>query len=104
MRFVLKTSYNRDIDVFRDRVHFFWYFLLVLVMLIAPLFAGTYFQSQLTLLFISAIAGAGLMVLVGYTGLVSLGHAAFLLLGAYVHTFLLSFRFHWQQSLAVFLE
>lgn len=101
MRFILKTNYNRDIDVFRDRVHFFWYFLLVLVMLIAPLFAGTYFQSQLTLLFIYAIAGAGLMVLVGYTGLVSLGHAAFLLLGAYVHTLLLQYDIPFVISLPV---
>ena len=39
-------------------------------------------------MFIYAIAGAGLMLLVGYTGLVSLGHGAFLALGAYLHGYL----------------
>ena len=35
----------------------------------------------------TAIGGVSLMVLVGYTGLVSLGHAAFLGIGAYAHVY-----------------
>ena len=90
MRYILKTNYHRDIDIFRDRVHILWYVLLAGVLLVAPFLVESYIQSQLTLLFIWAIAGAGLMLLVGYTGLVSLGHAGFLLLGAYIHALLLA--------------
>ena len=42
------------------------------------------------MVFIYAIAGVGLMLLTGYTGLVSLGHAAFLAIGAYTHAYLLA--------------
>ena len=41
-------------------------------------------------LFVFAIAGVGLMVLTGYTGLISLGHAAFLGIGAYTNAVLLA--------------
>jgi branched-chain amino acid transport system permease protein len=40
--------------------------------------------------FIFAITGVALMLLIGYTGLVSLGHAAFLGIGAYVNAVLLA--------------
>ena len=39
--------------------------------------------------FILAIAGVGLM-LIGYTGLASLGHGAFMAIGAYVNTYLIT--------------
>ena len=37
-----------------------------------------------TKILIFSIAGLGMMILTGFTGLVSLGHAAFMLLGAYL--------------------
>lgn len=43
-----------------------------------------FLQGQLTLVMIYTIAIAGLNVLVGYTGLISVGHSAFLGIGAYV--------------------
>lgn len=89
MRFILKTDYHRDVDLFRDRVQFSWHAALFILVLCIPLFSGTYVESQLTLVFLWSIAGAGLMILVGYTGLISLGHAAFLSVGAYTHAILL---------------
>lgn len=88
MRFVLKTNYGRDVDIFKHRAHASWYFLLVGVLLLAPLVLDVFYEKQLTELFIWAIAGAGLMLLVGYSGLVSLGHVAFMALGAYIHAIL----------------
>jgi branched-chain amino acid transport system permease protein len=41
------------------------------------------------------------MVLVGYTGLVSLGHAAFLGIGAYAHAYLLQHGVPWVASVAI---
>lgn len=89
MRFILKTDYYRDLDLFRDRVQFSWYAALFIFVLCVPIVSGTYVESQLTTVFMWSIAGAGLMILVGYTGLISLGHAAFLSVGAYTHAILL---------------
>ena len=46
-------------------------------------------SARATWVFIYGICGVSLMVLVGYTGLVSLGHAAFLGIGAYAHAYFL---------------
>ena len=47
-----------------------------------------YVLSQLHFVCIYAIVGFGLMLLVGYTGQISLGHAAFLAVGAYTEALL----------------
>ncbi|MDB5998802.1 MAG: branched-chain amino acid transporter permease, partial [Rhizobacter sp.] len=53
-----------------------------------PWIVGSYWTSQVTFVLIYAIAGLGLMVLSGYTGLLSIGHAAFLGVGAYTQAVL----------------
>ena len=83
MRFFFKTSYEHDLRLFKHRGQAFWYGLLAATLLAAPLFAGEYVLSQLHFVCIYAIVGFGLMLLVGYTGQISLGHAAFLAVGAY---------------------
>jgi len=45
------------------------------------------YVSDISLVFIYGLCGLSLMVLAGYTGLVSLGHAAFLGIGAYTHVY-----------------
>ena len=52
-------------------------------------------MSAMTWVFIYGICGISLMVLVGYTGLVSLGHAAFLGIGAYAHAFFIMHGVPW---------
>ena len=91
MRFVLTTRYGQDADLFRHNGQRFWYALLAVLALAAPWFLTAFYIGELALVFIWAIAGIGLMLLVGYTGLVSLGHAAFLAIGAYSHTVFLSY-------------
>lgn len=90
MRFILKTRYQQDIDVFKHNGQRFWFALLVLVVVVAPLFLDTFYLGELSLVYIYAIAGIGLMLLVGHTGLVSLGHAAFLAIGAYAHSWFIA--------------
>ena len=90
MRFIRKTSYNQDIRLIKHSGHLLWYGLLLMVVFLAPLFTGKYLLGELSQVFIFAIAGCGLMLLVGYTGLVSLGHGAFLAMGAYLHGYLLN--------------
>ncbi len=89
MRFIRKISYLQDIRLFKHEGHVFWYGLLTLTTVSAPFLLDAFYVGELSLVFIYAIAGIGLMLLVGYTGLVSLGHAAFLAIGAYTHAYLL---------------
>lgn len=90
MRFLFRTSYGQDIALLRYPGQRLGYGLLGLAVLLAPLLLGDFYLGELSLVFIYAVAGIGLMLLVGYTGLVSLGHAAFLAIGAYAHAWLLS--------------
>jgi branched-chain amino acid transport system permease protein len=83
LRFVFKTSYQQDIRLVKHGGHVFWYGLLGVLLLAAPLWAGEYAMSQLHFVLIYSIVGFGLMMLVGFTGQISLGHAAFLAVGAY---------------------
>lgn len=83
MRFLFKTSYEQDIRLFRHGGQVFWYGMLGLALLAAPWWASEYVMSQLHFVLIYSIVGFGLMMLVGFTGQISLGHAAFLAVGAY---------------------
>src|SRR5215210_5021024 len=88
MRFIFKTDYNQDIRLFRHGGQVFWYGLLGVLLLAAPFIVSGYVLSQLHFICIYAIIGLGLMLLVGYTGQISLGHAAFLAVGAYTEALL----------------
>ena len=90
MRFIKKTRYYQDIQLLRHSGQVFWYGLLGLALLAAPFVLSDFYLGEISFVFIYAIAGIGLMLLTGYTGLVSLGHAAFLAIGAYTHAWLLA--------------
>ena len=82
MRFIFKTDYAQDLQIVKHSGQAFWYGLLVLAMLAAPLWAGDYWLSQISFVLIYSIAGLGLMLLAGFTGQVSIGHASFMGVGA----------------------
>ena len=86
----LKTSYTQDLSLFADRNTVFWYALLIVVLLVVPTVLGEFYVGELGGVFIFAIAGVGLMLLTGYTGLVNLGQAAFLGIGAYTNSVLMA--------------
>lgn len=87
MRVVFKTAYTQDLGLFRDDVQRNWYVVLLLAVLALPWLTPDYL-GDISLVFIYSLCGLALMVLAGYTGLVSLGHAAFLGIGAYAHVYL----------------
>lgn len=62
-----------------------WGGFLVLAMAMAPYFLNAYLLSFLVLILITGTGALGLHVLTGCTGLISLGHVGFLLLGAYAY-------------------
>lgn len=57
--------------------------ILFLIMVFAPFFLSIYYVNILTEIFILGILAISLNILVGQTGLVSLGHAAFFGVGGY---------------------
>ena len=87
MRFLFKTDYAQDLRLARHGGHVFWYGLLLALLVLAPLLPE-YLLSQLTFILIYGIVGLGLMLLAGFTGLFSIGHAAFFGVGAYAQAVL----------------
>ena len=88
MRFLFKTDYDQDLWLLPHGIQKFWYALLLALLLTAPWMLPEYYTAQLTFIMIYGIVGLGLMLLSGYTGLISLGHAAFLAVGAYTEAVL----------------
>jgi branched-chain amino acid transport system permease protein len=89
MRYLFRTSYQQNLRLWRHGGDLFWYALLLAALLVIPFVLGEFYVGELGGVFIFAIAGVGLMLLIGYTGLVNLGHAAFLGIGAYTNAVLL---------------
>ena len=88
MRFLFKTDYNDDIRLIPHSGYIWSYGALLALLLIAPFVLSSYLVSQLVFVCIYAIVGVGLMILTGFTGQASLGHAAFLAIGAYTAAYL----------------
>ena len=88
MHFIFKTHYEQDIALFKHGGQRFWYAVLALALVAAPWMLSEYSLSQLTFIGIYAIVCLGLMLLAGFTGQVSLGHAGFLAMGAYTEAWL----------------
>ena len=65
------------------------YGLLALALVAAPWVLPAYHIGEATFILIMCVASLGLMMLTGFTGQVSLGQAAFVGIGAYIHTLLL---------------
>jgi len=78
-----KVSYRDDIKLFQTKFVKFWLAFFVIVCLVGPGVTDRYVLYLANLSMIAVIAAVGLNILVGYTGLVSIGHAAFLAVGAY---------------------
>ena len=90
MRFSYDTNYRDAHALLRYLPGRLAYVLLLAALLIAPWVMPKYVVGELSYVFIMCIVSLGLMVLVGYTGQVSLGHSAFIAIGAYTHTWLLA--------------
>lgn len=83
MRVLFKTSYDQDIDHLVDPGERARVGALVVIALLAPLALSSFYLSELAIFLAYALAGIGLMVLTGFSGQVSFGHAAFVGIGAY---------------------
>jgi len=78
-----KESYKEDEQVFKTRFTR-WAFRIFLVFLFfLPFFCKPYYLHLLNIIGIYIIGAVGLNILIGYTGQISIGHGAFMGLGAY---------------------
>jgi branched-chain amino acid transport system permease protein len=91
MRFMFKTDYEDDIKLFPHSGYVWSYGSLLVLLAIAPFVLSSYLISQLVFVCIYATVGVGLLILTGFTGQASLGHAAFLAIGAYTAAYLQQF-------------
>ena len=81
---VLKTSYEADMALYPLPIaRWSVAVLAVLFFLVIPLGLHDYYLSVCNLVWIAVIGALGLNILVGYTGQVSIGHGAFMSVGAY---------------------
>ena len=78
-----KQSYAVDQALFDTRTQRVWLAILVVGLVAFPFIAGDYWLYLACLAAIQIISTTGLNILTGYTGLVSLGQAAFMGIGAY---------------------
>src|SRR5216684_6185753 len=81
---VFKTTYAADMALYPLPIAKWTVVgLAVLFVLIIPITVHEYYLSILNLIFIAIVGALGLNILVGYTGQISVGHAAFMSVGAY---------------------
>lgn len=78
-----KATYQQDEALLDSRTQYFWVGMLLLSLLAFPFFADEYWLYLACLVAINIASATGLNILTGYTGLVSLGQAGFMGLGAY---------------------
>ncbi len=78
------VTYERD--VYLVRYGWQWWLLgfTILIVALAPYWANAYFISTFNQIAYTIIAVQGLNILTGYTGQISLGQAAFMLVGGYI--------------------
>ena len=84
----LRESYSQDIRIFDKYYKWAWMAVLVAGIVIFSQTGGDYVAYMFNLILINIIVAVGLNILTGFTGLISLGHAAFMAIGAYTSAIL----------------
>ena len=81
---VLKTTYEADMALYPLPIAKWAVIaLLIFFFLVLPLSVDDYYLSIVNLVSIAVVGAIGLNILVGYTGQISVGHGAFMSVGAY---------------------
>ncbi|MBW1782186.1 MAG: branched-chain amino acid ABC transporter permease [Deltaproteobacteria bacterium] len=83
-----KETYIKDEEIFQSVFVKFWLALFFLFLLLFPFMANAYMLYVANMIGFAIIGATGLNILTGFTGQISLGHAAFLGVGAYTSAIL----------------
>ena len=82
------TVYKRDERIFKTIWVRVWLVVFGLFLLLLPLFVRDYILYVTNMIFIFIVGAIGLNILVGFTGQISIGHGAFVAVGAYTSAIL----------------
>jgi branched-chain amino acid transport system permease protein len=85
---IFDTSYIQDMTIFRTKYYSAGMVLLILFFLILPFFVRDFWLAFISSTAVTVIALQGLNILSGYCGQISIGHTAFMAVGAYSSTIL----------------
>lgn len=85
-----KESYQQDEVVFQSLFAKFWLALLFVFLLILPVIGNPYVLYIANMIGFAVVAAVGLNILTGFTGQISLGHAAFAGVGGYTSAVLIT--------------
>src|SRR5271167_679274 len=83
-----RTSYAADTTIFPTAMSRNFAIAALILACFAPMILANYWLSISIQIGIFAIAALGLNILVGFTGQISIGHAAFFLLGAFTSAYI----------------
>jgi branched-chain amino acid transport system permease protein len=78
-----RTSYAQDVRLLDTRMHKSVFTLFILALLVAPFFLGVLALDLANQVLLASIGAIALMLLTGYAGQISLGHAGLLAAGAF---------------------
>ncbi len=79
----MKRDYYEDVQLLTSPVVTFWFAVLIGSLYFFPFVVDNYYIYVANYIAINIIVAAGLNLLVGFTGQISLGHAGFFAIGAY---------------------
>lgn len=82
------VSYAQDMAIVRTHLHWGLLLTFLLLLLLLPFYTSGYITDFIIVIAINVIAVHGLNILTGYCGQLSIGHAAFVAVGAYTSAFL----------------
>jgi len=80
---IFDVRYEQDMQLIRTPLQKITLVLGLSLIISLPFFAGNYWVTTLIFVYIAIIGALGLNILIGYSGLISLGQAAFMAVGAY---------------------
>ncbi len=98
----MKRDYYEDIQLLGSKVLWFWFLMFLASLAVLPFLIPNYYIYMINYMAIHVIVTVGLNILVGYTGQISLGHAGFFAIGAYL-TVLFMTNWHFPFLLALIL-
>ena len=85
---IFDTSYVQDMTIFRTRYYTAGMVILILFFLVVPAYCSEFWLTFISSTAVTVIALQGLNILTGYCGQISIGHTAFMAVGAYTSTIL----------------
>jgi branched-chain amino acid transport system permease protein len=85
-----KESYLDDEKIFQTLFVKFWLILMAVVLVLLPWLTSPYVMYMANLICLAIIGAVGLNLLTGFTGQISLGHAAFIGVGGYATAILMT--------------